>query len=471
MRMFFFVALLPFLSGCGLSQNSESKCPFNVNISNTVCSVLEVPAKHSELNGSKIALSYLILRTNNPLKKDPIVFLQGGPGAGAIVTMADVLAGSSLRNERDIVLVDQRGTGFSEAHCKDLGLKFLNMMAQNLTPEEEYAYMLEISKECKSELKDKAIDPRVYNTRENAADIEALRTHLGYEQWIIMGGSYGSRLGLEYMRTYSKSVSASILFGLYPQHINLYDNILGNLSTSLHRVFEACANDDKCNRKYPEIKDRFYNVKDKLISEPLSFEFKNNTFHLNAQDMILLVHQMLYHPILIERIPEFINAVEKRDPKPIKAAVEVTAGTMELINGVMYWSIMSHEELPFVGMVAMQEDLKNNPHLSPGPAFFISDIQVQETWLNTKADDSFKEPVSSDLPTLLINGRFDPVTPVSNAESTLRYLSNGQLVEFSKNSHSLMNNCFFELVESFLEDPSAKLDDSCAQVSEGFRWR
>ncbi|MGD1957374.1 MAG: alpha/beta hydrolase [Fulvivirga sp.] len=105
----------------------------------------------------------------------------------------------------------------------------------------------------------------------------------------------------------------------------------------------------------------------------------------------------------------------------------------------------------------------------PGPAFFISDLKVQQEWMDQSVDKTFKLPVQRDVPTLLVNG-FDPATPVSNAESTLQYLSKGQLVKFPMNSHSLMNACFFELVKAFLNDPESPVDASCAQKNNVFNW-
>lgn len=471
MKPFIFVLLLSLLFSCSQSQEVDNPCPFDVRISNAECGVLKVPAKREADNSENTSISYLVLKSNTASGKDPIVFLQGGPGAGAIASMADLFKNNRLRNDRDIVLVDQRGTGFSSQNCPDLGTQFMEMMALNLSADEEYKYMLTLSETCRSELSVNGISVEMYTTAENAADIDDLRKTLGYEKWVIMGGSYGTRLGLEYMKTYPQHISASILIGLYPHQLSLYANIFSHLNQSLDLVFETCENDPGCRQKYPELKTRFYEVKNQLIDAPFSFDYNEEPFHLNAQDMLLLVHQMLYHPALIGRIPQFIEAIEKEDPEPIKSAVDITAGTMQLINGAMYWSIMSQEELPFMDANAFQNDMERNSHLMPGPAFFISDVQVQEDWRTDAVSASFKKPVKSDVPTLLVNGRFDPVTPISNAKNVLGHLSKGQLVEFPNGSHSLMNNCFFDLVQEFLNDPKSTVDAACAQESERIRWR
>ncbi|MEM9390980.1 MAG: alpha/beta fold hydrolase [Bacteroidota bacterium] len=470
MKSFFLTCSFALLISCLQSHKADMECMFAQGLTDVDCGYVAVPAKRSEQNSGQIQIAYLVLKAKKQSTKDPIIFLQGGPGAPAISSMSVVFQNNTLRKDRDIVLVDQRGTGFSEAHCDELGSQFMAIMAQDLTAREEYNHILKIAQDCKYELSDQSIDLSSYTIAENAPDIEEVRKYLGYDKVVIMGGSYGTRLGLEYMKTYPMNVSASILLGLFPHHVSLYENIFTNLNASLRLVFKSCADNSECREAYPNLEERFYKIKTQLMAEPYAFKYNNGIFYMNAQDMLLLVHQMLYHPALIARIPEFVKAIEHKNPGPVRVSLQITESTMKLINGVMYWSVMSQEERPFVGAEAFQLDMEKNKHLMPGPAFFISDLKLQQEWMDQSVDKTFKLPVQSDIPTLLVNGGFDPVTPISNAESTLQYLSKGQLVKFPMNSHSLMNACFFELVRAFLRDPESPADGSCAQKSNGFNW-
>ena len=270
---------------------------------------LEVPENRQLKNGKTIRLAYTVLKAtgDNP-KKDPIVYLQGGPG-GPTLVMANFWKNNDLRKDRDIVLMDQRGTGLSNAICADLGANLIEILAMDLSPEGEYLEMKKILQNCHKEAKSKKMDLSAYNSRENAADFESLRELLGYDQWNIYGGSYGSRLGLTIMRDFPNSVRSATLFGIFAPETDLYSHLVSNFKQALFGTFKECKSSPDCDKRYPNLNEEFAKVLTKLKNAPYVLDYNGRPWVMNTQDFLLVLHQMLYKKNTIGEIPSFIAAI------------------------------------------------------------------------------------------------------------------------------------------------------------------
>lgn len=432
---------------------------------------LEVPENRMENNGKTIKLAYVVLKANNPdSKKDPIIYLQGGPG-GSTLFMSAFWEGHPLRNDRDIILMDQRGTGLSNAVCSDFGDKMLDILAQDLSPQEEEKQMLELTQLCKVEANEAGIDFSAYNSRENAADHEDLRKHLGYKKWNLFGGSYGSRLALTIMRDFPNSVNTSTIFGVFAPNANLYTNLISNFKRSLFGVFNECENSIDCNNRYPNIKNEFFEVFKNLVKTPYTFDYNGSPFTVNAQDMLLFVHQMLYARTTMGQIPAFVKALKSGNNTIITQALQPTSNVSNLINFAMYMSVNAYDELPFSDTKSFKNDLKLNEEFNNiAPAYFASDTKTLEQWHPHRAKAYENEPVVSDIPTLIINGNFDPVTPPANAIQAKESLSNSYYAEFEIEGHSIFIPCFFSIAQQFLDNPNQSPDMSCSEEKSQIQW-
>ena len=251
--------------------------------------ILEVPENRQNSNSRTLQLVYKVRKAKKPDSlKAPIVFLMGGPG-GATLVMEKFWENNPLRNERDIVLMDQRGTGASEANCSEMGNDIFAIMRQDLNNEGEISALSAILSECKEAMKKDNIDLAGYNSKENAADFEDLRKALGYEKWNLLGASYGSRLGLTIMRDFPNSVRSSVLNGILAPETDLINSSLQNFENSLFAVLERCEKNEDCSSRYPDLKERLFQIFQKLQAEPLHFEYEDKPFVLNPQDASLLV--------------------------------------------------------------------------------------------------------------------------------------------------------------------------------------
>ncbi|MBO3699489.1 alpha/beta hydrolase [Roseivirga sp. E12] len=447
--------------------------PQFANETNAISGFLKVPENRNDPNTREIELAYVVLKANaSAPKKDPIVYLMGGPGGAATYTIGS-WRNSQLRRDRDFVIFDQRGTGLSASVCDDLGSEVFEMVSQDLSPAEEMKALLAAANACKVEMNSVDHDQAGYNTPENVKDLEALRVHLGYKQWNLFGTSYGSTFALAYMREFPQNVRTSIMAALAPPQINYYADFSTNFRRSLHMVFEACTNDKSCLKKYPNLKKDFYEVLEGLKSKPFTAKYNGKPFVLNAQDMLMLVQQHLYSKPTIEQLPALITAIKGGNSELVNRAIAVAGATMDVINVAMHWSFVAYDEYGGGRIkTASLDDLTRYPELNnPGPAFFTPSKELIESWHAFREEPILSEPVSSDIPSLLANGVFDPITPPAYAKETLKYLSNAFYVEFPTDGHSTFNPCYFGIIEEFLEHPEKQPNLGCAASDRGFDWR
>lgn len=445
----------------------NSSCATNVESGETEYGEITVPENRNSSSSRNIAISYARIRSKNKSNEPPLVFIQGGPGGSSLV-MVPFFEKSPLRENRDVILFDARGTGDSEAYCKNAGGQFLKLMAKDLTVEEEYEETIKICIECKEELAANKVDLAGYNSLENAADLEALREHLDIGKWVLFGGSYGSRLGLTYLRDY-EGAEAAIFMGLFPLEANIYNELLGGFDASLRYLFESCEADPKCNDKYPNLESTFHKLVEDLRKQPKHVSYEGQDFVINAQDALLLVHQMLYERSTIRQVPAFINALMVGNSQRIGSAIDRTAYTMAFINSATYWSVQANEELQFNTEDAINSTMPEYAYLRPAPSFFATDQKVLEQWHPYRADARENEKVVTDTPVLIVSGVFDPITPISNGRAVGDYLPNAKLVEFPYDGHSIFNSCFFELVDEFTTSGYKSVSNSCAKEGS-IRW-
>ncbi|NHF60366.1 alpha/beta hydrolase [Flavobacteriaceae bacterium TP-CH-4] len=430
--------------------------------------ILEVPENRLNRDSRTLKLAYKVLKAKKADSlKAPILFLAGGPGAPTLF-MEEYWKNHLLRNDRDIVLMDQRGTGASEAICIDMGKAIFAIVRQDLGPKEELLALDSIFNLCKKVVNQKGVDMAGYTSQENAADFEDLRKELGYEQWNLFGASYGSRLGLTIMRDFPNSVRSSIFVGVFAPESQLSGETIIDFEKSLFEVLRRCEQNEKCNSRYPHLKNRLLTLLKKLRSEPLHLNYDSQPFVLNRRDALLLLHHSLYSRYTIAYIPKIIEAMEKNELEPISNALQRLEFIYNLVNWPMNNSIMAYEELPFI------DSLKINNARSKSELGF--DIMTFEgfnslsDWHPFRAEVLENQPVISEIPTLMASGSLDPVTPISNANEALRYLKNGHGVIFPDESHDLANPCFLEIAEDFLNNPFHKPDVDCSSRKQPLEW-
>ncbi len=458
MRSWIVLILLVFLCACNSTPTYE-----------TIDGILEVPENREKPNSRTLQLVYKVLKAKDTnTRKAPIVILQGGPG-GATLIMEAFWKNHPLRNDRDIVLMDQRGTGASEANCTEFGDASFAILRQNLDREGEIKALDTIMSDCKRTMENNGVDLAGYTSKENAADFEDLRKALKYKKWNLFGGSYGSRLGLTIIRDFPKSVRSSVLTGILAPETNLINGSIQNFENSFISVLKRCEKNEGCNTRYPNLKKRLLKVLMKLQTDPLHFDYEDKPLVLNSQDALLLLYVSLYDRHSIGNIPSLIEALENGEIEPLRNALKGIEYLYNLINWPMNYSVTAYEELPFYNEADMVKALKQF-EIGFEPASVISGIKSLSDWHSYRATDFENQAVTSEIPTLMVSGGLDHVTPPSNAKEALKHLKNGYEMLFLDEAHNLLNPCFFQIAEDFMNDPLHKPDLSCSSELNPIEW-
>ena len=431
--------------------------------------ILEVPENRNNPNSRKLQLVYKVLKSKNTTsKKAPILYLQGGPGAATLI-MEAFWDNHPLRDERDIVLMDQRGTGASGANCTAVGEAMFAILRKDYDDKAEFLALGEILSECKASMAVQGVDLSGYTSAENAADYEALRRALGYDKWNLFGGSYGSRLGLTIMRDFPNSVRSAVLFSVFSPEAELIGSGVKNFENSLFKVLALCENDASCKGRYPNLKKRLLNTLEQLKSAPLHFEYDNQQFVFNSQDALVTLHQALYSRATISSIPSYIEAIENENYEVISAALQRVEFIYDFINWPMHFSIMAYEEIPFIDEEEAAKVLKES-ELALGSNSYITGIELFSEWHSFRAAAIENQAVSSNIPTLMASGELDPVTPSSNASEALKHLKNSYEVLFANEGHEYFNSCFFQISTDFLDNPNRQPDLDCLSAANPIDW-
>ncbi|EDP70137.1 Probable secreted peptidase of alpha/beta hydrolase superfamily protein [Flavobacteriales bacterium ALC-1] len=460
------VAIFVFTS-CQSQSNHNCPFPYDNHQPEDKCGFLEVPRNWDTNSSETTKLGYLVIRSKSENRKeDPVIFLQGGPG-GSVLNLANIFSQLNIDRDRDFILYDQRGIDFSEELCPDLNLQLLEVMALDLNIDEEITELKKRVISCTNYIK---TDDRQFSTITNVKDLEALRKHLGYKQLNLFGGSYGTRLGLKYMEHYPNQVRTAVLSSLFPPDIRMYDNLFSNFNNALDKVFTDCAKDSNCNANYPNLKSEFLSFCDELKSNPITIEINGDDFILNQQDVLLFMHQMLYNNQTIERIPEFIEALKEKNTSYITRTIVGFIPRVTILNLAVYYAVMTADEGGFNNQDKVNLDTTNLMFTDTSLSIFSADPEIIKSWPSVNVKSNPMNTVTSDIPTLLISGDFDPVTPINNGNVVAKRLSNNQHIVFKNNGHVPINSCFFNLAKQFLNNPDEKLKSQCHNTVTKIRW-
>jgi pimeloyl-ACP methyl ester carboxylesterase len=446
------------------------------------CGYLTVPENRSQPDGGKIRLHVAIFESSNPDRApDPVIHLAGGPGASALNNARWILAngGNEILEQRDYILFDQRGAQYSDPYlyCLPYDQYLWEAHEQNLSLDEYNAGALPKLASCLENWRKQGIDLAAYNSKENAADVNDLRLALGYEQINLYGTSYGTRLALTVMRDHPEGIRSVIIDSVYPPQVALDLELAANANRSLQVVFQACASDSFCSSNYGDIETKFYAVIDRLEDAPVKIEtygpYRDQPYrvYLDGDLFIDTIFGTLYSMSTIADIPRFIQAAFEETYAELTGPVGGAIGSP--LSTALFWSTICEEEAPFE--IYAQRPSESTPVPFPLRVHFIEQytLNVCERWDVPPADPEENEALVSDIPTLLLSGMYDPITPPSWAELTAETLSHHYLYEFPNLSHGVMrsNSCALQMGLAFLDDPLLAPESICMNNLENVEFR
>jgi pimeloyl-ACP methyl ester carboxylesterase len=438
-----------------------------------VCGYLTVPEEHKIPNGPTIQLAVAIIKSQaaNP-KADPLFIAQGGPGGSTIDTYVEALftTDNGLRTDRDLVLFDQRGTLYSKPllYCTEIDELNSKYIEKVISREESERLNLEAMTACRERLDREGVNLSAFDSLENAADIDTLRKALGYNKINLYGVSYGTLLALHYMRNFPDSLRSVILDGVVPPQTNF---ILGSGKTmdqAFTRLFQTCQQDEACNREYPDLEKVFLQVVDQLNDSPARVSItdpETNTVYrqaaIDGDTFLTGIFQLIYVADLIPLMPRMIYDARDGNFDGFARIMAILVFDRSMSYG-MYYSVVCAEDANFT---PADHDLK-------GVRPIIAEIEQRtpqalldlcKIWNVEPLDSTVDQPVKSDIPTLVLSGGFDPITPPEYAADAASTLSHNFSFTFPTGGHGQMlsSDCADQMIQSFLDDPTQAPDSAC----------
>ena len=413
-------------------------------------------------SGRMIKLDLVILHSTGPNPApDALFYLAGGPGQANV----DVFRGyveSWIRQDRDIVFVNVRGTGGdNNLQCE------LHGGDDNIQGYLENPFDVEEFQKCLEELKHK-FDLTKYSTPLAMDDLNDVRKALGYEKINLMGTSGGTRSSLVYMRRHPESVRSAILIGVAPI---AYKNPLyhpGGAQHALDLLFEECLNDSACNGAFPNLEEEFWTVLERLeeapaqvmIAHPVTGEMIEVRLSLEA--FTETIRSMMYSSRLSRRVPLYIHQALLGNFRAItEMAVRLERGSQLGLSLGLLLCVTCSED---VVRIQPEEVLRETKGTYRGDVRVRSQMAVCDIWPKADLRENYSDPVDVDIPVLLFSGTMDPVTPPRWGEEAARHLPKSLHVVVP-GAHGVFGRCTDNIMQEFLTKGSVKgIDTSCVQT-------
>lgn len=453
-------------------------CPFDlpdgeIEGETIECGVLVTYEDHfSDEDEAIVEIAFAILYSNDEDSYDPVIYLEGGPGGSALDGVED-WAESIVRDHNDLILVDQRGTGFS-------------LPSLNCIEVEEYEGddILEAEQECFDRLADEGINLNAYNSAQSAADIAELMAllqedeELDYQDFTLLGISYGTRLALTVMRDYPDLLRSVILDSVYPPNANVYETQAINQYRGLQMLFDGCAADPACENAFPNLEAVFYDIYTSLNGTPAYYEAEDEETgeiyeeELTGDVFLDVLIESLYSSSAIPELPLVIYEVSEGnydiidliDTGEIGGRQDDDEGDTSDSEGLFH-AVECREEVPFNDFDVAVAAAASIP--APIREYLLGEVENQflvcELYGLEPADPIENAAVTSDIPTLVLAGDYDPITPPSDARLAAQTLPNSYYFEFPGFGHGLTDadDCPNSIIAQFLADPTRKPDGSC----------
>jgi len=392
---------------------------------------------------------------------DPMVPLAGGPGQGAIqFYSAYAAAFDVVRRDRDILLLDQRGTGDSATMDCDIE----DEVVEGQYDDEQ---TLEFTRACLEQL---PFDPRFFTTSVAVTDLEALRVELGYPALNLLGTSYGTRVAQHYARQHPATTRTVVLDGVVPPQLPLGPEIATEAQRAIDDVFARCAADSDCNEHFPELDLDFQSIRAQLAEAPVGVTLADpvtarlTTLDFGRDELAAAVRLLAYQPYSIALLPLLIHEAANNNYIPLAAQFQLTVSSLSdsLALG-MHNAVMCTEDLPFVNREHVDFSALGETYIG---AFQFEALEaICSIWPQGPLDDGFHEALASDVPVLLLSGSADPITPPRYAELAMVELGNARHLIGEQQGHGqLAVGCMPSIVADFVTSASVDaLDVSCME--------
>ena len=394
---------------------------------------------------------------------DPLLPIAGGPGQGSVeFYTAYAWAFEAVRRNRDILLIDQRGTGKSAT---------MNCAFDDDLIEGEFSteQTIEYTRECLDQL---PYDPRFFTTSVAVRDIEAVREALAYPSLNLYGVSYGSRVAQHFARRYPESTRTIVIDGVVPPQLSLGPEIATESQKAVDTILSRCAEDEACNERFPNIASTFARIVAELKNSPVAIQVPDpstgrpKAVDFGSGELATAIRLLAYHPNSVALIPLLVDEAGKGNYVPLGSQFMMTMISIgDALAFGMHNAVMCTEDVPFYDPANIDY---NGLEASYMGALQVDALQaICSVWPAGPIDEGFKTPLATDIPVLLLSGDADPITPPRYADLAAVDLENATHLIGKHQGHGQVGvGCTPRLIAEFIEtaDPQA-LDASCLERS------
>jgi pimeloyl-ACP methyl ester carboxylesterase len=405
------------------------------------------------------------------LHDDAIVVLPGGPGEDFIRGNAARLARhplqDTLRQHRDIVLLDPRATGYSEPGelCPAFQGMEVRAAILRLSRHDRTVRVRRELERCRARLLEKGIDPGHFNSAALARDLESLRKALGYDQLNLIGLSWGARVALETMRRYPASVRSAILYGPFAPDGSVPGALAARAGPSLERLFRSCSADPACAAEFPDLAGAFASVLDTLDANPLPLDTPWGELSVDGSLAETAITYALYDSEFLRYVPLAIRELGRRNAAFIGPLLPAVMGRGA--SGGFYYAAHCFELAPPLPPDSVRRLRQRYPWSGRSDRFAPDPTVVCDAFVPPRTDSSVVQPVRSDVPTIIFAGELDPTTPPEYGHRLSATLPSSHLVVLRGRGHdvNIPTPCTTEIRRAFLDDPRQAPDTSCLAAS------
>ncbi len=486
------VPSIPTPSSSNEQQSSEPRlipatCPMSlpeqyIEGKNIECSYLLVKENRADPNSRDLLLAVARVKSSDPHPApDPLIMLQGGPGGGVLSELDFFASAAGIKKEsgkRDLILIDQRGTGYSAPpmKCNEEFAVQDAQIEQNIPTAKALQQGDEAVKECRTRLSSQLhIDLNEYTSLTNANDIHDLITALKVPQADLYGVSYGTRLALEVMRSFPQQVRSVILDSTVPSQTNIFEDDPNVVARVYRTMFDDCAAEPTCAKAHPQLEQRFWTFVAKAQKTPVIMPIQDpntqkmyNKAVVNGTSFEQTFWEFFYITSLIPNIPSIMEQVMQGDTKKFA----LYYGFLNLdhsVNTGMYRSVECNENETRFSSAHLEANIKQlDPSVQQDNTLSAEDLALAQCKIwNVKPEATdLAQPVKSSIPTLIMEGKYDPITPPAYGMAAAKTLVKSYQFLAPSTGHGVYLSgqaCPVQVGEAFLQNPAQAPDTSCAQ--------
>jgi pimeloyl-ACP methyl ester carboxylesterase len=428
----------------------------------------------------RLAVAVYHSTSQNPAS-DPVIFLDGGPGSETLKSSASAFTHliRPILNNRDFIAFDQRGAGASKPSldCEELKKVYLEDLQQLIPSNNREGDFTNAVLACRQRLAGEGIHLAAYISQSSAEDVKDVLTALGYDQANLYAVSYGTYVAQLVMRENPELVRSAVLDSVVPLDIGLYSEKTTTSEEALRIFFDDCTTDSECHRKYPNLEKDFRDLVQKLNTKPLTLavqvpggeRYQYIDTEVRGDDLIEAFMWGTRASALIAEMPRAIYQFKNGDYSLVRYTYGLPATLYDNLSLGKFITAHCHEQILAATPAELNSALaESSPNLLKLSYFFGSAdslTMICNMWRTKPLGPDDKAPLESAIPTLILSGKYDSLTPPAFAHHLAETLSHVYLYEIPGHGHapSLDKNspCPINVITAFIGNPENEPSHVC----------